>query len=333
MNNFLSNFPYCRPRRLRKNQWIRTLVQENSLRVENLILPIFLTYEKKSTEIDPMPNIFRNNIDDAIILANQAYEIGIKAIALFPQVPKEKKDIHGKEALNENNIVCKAVKAIKKNISDIGIICDVALDPYTTSGHDGILKNNEVDNDKTIEVLCEQAVLNAKCGCDVIAPSDMMDGRIKFIRESLDKVYCQDTIIMSYAAKYSSAYYAPFRNAISASSNLGPNKKKTYQMDYNNFNEALKEVAMDINEGADIILIKPGMPYLDIVNAVKNTFNYPTFSYQVSGEYSMLMKSIEAGFMKKEETIIETLSCFKRAGADAILTYFAIEAAKIIKKS
>tara|TARA_X000000950_G_scaffold287312_1_gene399127 strand:+ start:1062 stop:2063 length:1002 start_codon:yes stop_codon:yes gene_type:complete len=333
MNNFLSNFPYCRPRRLRKKEWIRTLVQENSLRVENLILPIFLTYENKSTEIDSMPNIFRNNIDDAIILAKQAYEMGIKAIALFPQVPSERKNNYGKEALNENNIICRAVKAIKKNISDIGIICDVALDPYTTSGHDGILKNNEVDNDKTIEVLCEQAVLNAKCGCDVIAPSDMMDGRIKFIRESLDKANCQDTIIMSYAAKYASAYYGPFRNAISASSNLGPNKKKTYQMDYNNFNEALKEVAMDINEGADIILIKPGMPYLDIVNTVKNTFNYPTFSYQVSGEYSMLIKSIEAGFMNKEETIIETLSCFKRAGADAILTYFALEAAKIINKS
>ena len=333
MNNFLSNFPYCRPRRLRKKEWIRTLVQENSLRVENLILPIFLTYEKKSTEIDSMPNIFRNNIDDAIILANQAYKMGIKAIALFPQVPSERKNTYGKEALNENNIVCRAIKAIKKNISEIGIICDVALDPYTTSGHDGVLKNNEVDNDKTIEVLCEQAVLNAKCGCDVIAPSDMMDGRIKFIRESLDKANYQDTIIMSYAAKYASAYYGPFRNAISASSDLGPNKKKTYQMDYNNFNEALKEVAMDINEGADIILIKPGLPYLDIVNTVKNKFNYPTFSYQVSGEYSMLKKSIEAGFMNKEEAIIETLSCFKRAGADAILTYFAIEAAEILRKN
>ena len=278
-----------------------------------------------------MPNVKRNNINDAVVLANEAYEAGIKAVAIFPEVPEEKKDVFGKEALNENNIVCKAVRAIKKNVNGIGVICDVALDPYTISGHDGILENNQIDNDKTVEILCKQAIVNAEAGCDIIAPSDMMDGRIKVIRESLDKSSFHNTIIMSYAAKYASAFYGPFRNAISASNNLGPNKKKSYQMDYNNNNEALKEVSMDIKEGADIILIKPGMPYLDVLNKVKNTFNYPTFSYQVSGEYSMLMKSIEEGYFKKEDIIIETLSCFKRAGADAILTYFALEAAKILR--
>ena len=332
MNNYLSNFPLHRPRRLRNNKWIRNLIKETTILVNDLILPIFVTYETRSTEIDMMPNIKRNNINDAVLLANKAYEAGIKAVAIFPEVPKEKKDVFGKEALNENNIVCKAVKAIKNNVNGIGVICDIALDPYTISGHDGILENNQIDNDKTVEILCKQAIVNAEAGCDIIAPSDMMDGRIKVIRESLDKSSFHNTIIMSYAAKYASAFYGPFRNAISASNNLGPNKKKSYQMDYNNNNEALKEVSMDIKEGADIILIKPGMPYLDVLNKIKNTFNYPTFSYQVSGEYSMLIKSIEAGFMHKEETIIETLSCFKRAGADAILTYFAIEAAKIIKK-
>ena len=332
MNNFLSNFPYCRPRRLRKGQWIRALVQENVLRIEDLILPIFLTYKENSTNISAMPNLKRNNICDAIDLANQANEVGIKAIALFPEVPEEKKDINGSEAINENNIVCRTVKEIKKNVSEIGIICDVALDPYTLSGHDGIYENNQIDNDKTIEILCDQAIINAKAGCDVIAPSDMMDGRIRAIRESLDKASFQDKLIMSYAAKYASSYYGPFRNAISASSELGPDKKKSYQMDYNNSMEALKEVSMDISEGADIILIKPGMPYLDILNIVKSKFNYPTFSYQVSGEYLMLVKSIEEGYMYREEAIIETLSCFKRAGADAILTYFALEAAKILKK-
>ncbi len=280
-----------------------------------------------------MPNVKRNNINDAIMLANKAYEAGIKAVAIFPEVPEEKKDIFGKEALNENNIVCKAVRAIKKNVNGIGVICDIALDPYTISGHDGILENNQIDNDKTIEILCKQAIVNAEAGCDIIAPSDMMDGRIKVIRERLDKSSFHNTIIMSYAAKYASAFYGPFRNAISASNNLGPNKKKSYQMDYNNNNEALKEVSMDIKEGADIILIKPGMPYLDVLNKIKNTFNYPTFSYQVSGEYSMLMKSIEEGYFKKEDIIIETLSCFKRAGADAILTYFALEAAKILRSN
>ncbi|MAI02315.1 MAG: porphobilinogen synthase [Rickettsiales bacterium] len=333
MNNFLSNFPYSRPRRLRKDEWIRILVQENVLRTENLILPIFLTYDESSSEIVSMPNVYRNSINDAVILAKKAFDIGIKAIALFPEVPKEKKDAFGKEALNENNIVCRAVREIKKNVNQIGIICDVALDPYTLSGHDGVYQNDLIDNDKTIEILCEQALINAQSGCDIIAPSDMMDGRVKYIRENLDKALFKDTLIMSYAAKYASAYYGPFRNAISASSDLGPNKKKSYQMDYNNFNEALKEVSMDIKEGADIILIKPGMPYLDILSLVKKTFNFPTFSYQVSGEYLMINKSIESGFMKKEEIIIETLSCFKRAGADAILTYFAMDAAKILSKS
>ena len=332
MNSFFSNYPLSRPRRLRKEHWIRSLIKENTLNISDLILPIFITYDKKSTVIDQMPNIKRYSTDDAVDMANNALELGIKAVALFPQVPDYKKDDLGSEAYNENNIICKTVRKIKENVKNLGIICDVALDPYTLSGHDGIVENNEVENDKTIEILCKQALTNAQAGCDIIAPSDMMDGRVKKIREYLDNHKFQNTLIMSYAAKYASAYYGPFRNAISASSNLGKDKKKSYQMDYNNYNEALKEVSMDIKEGADIILIKPGLPYLDILSSIKKTYQIPTFSYQVSGEYTMLQKAIDSKIFDKEEIILETLSCFKRAGADAILTYFAIEAGNIIKK-
>ena len=331
MSNFLSNFPSSRPRRLRKEDWIRKLVQENKISLEDLILPIFITYEKKSSLIKEMPNVYRYCLSDLVNIVYKAYEAGIRAIALFPEVPPEKKDALGTEALNDENIICRAVREIKKNIKEIGIICDVALDPYTLTGHDGIIcENNYIDNDKTVEILCKQALLNANAGCDIIAPSDMMDGRVKKIRENLDNAKYENTLIMSYSAKYASSFYGPFRKAISAASNLGVNKKKSYQMDYNNINEAIKEVALDIKEGADIILIKPGMPFLDIVRTVKNTFQVPTFSFQVSGEYSMIMMGIKNGMFKKEEIIMETLSCFKRAGADAILTYFALEAAEII---
>jgi len=332
MNSFFSNYPLSRPRRLRRQPWIRSLVQENKLSINDLVLPIFLTYEEKSSLIEKMPNIRRYNINDAIEIANFASELGIKAIALFSQVPQDRKDDSGSESFNENNLICKTVRRIKDNVKNIGVICDVALDPYTLSGHDGIIYNNEIDNDKTIKILCKQALVNAQAGCDIIAPSDMMDGRIKKIREYLDKNKFQNTLIMSYAAKYASAYYGPFRNAISASAKLGVDKKRSYQMDYNNFNEALKEVSMDIKEGADIILIKPGIAYLDILSNIKKSYKLPTFSYQVSGEYVMLQMAIEQNIFKKEEIILETLSCFKRAGADAILSYFAIEAAKIIKQ-
>ena len=332
MNSFLSNFPLTRPRRLRKAEWIRKLVQENKVSLDDLILPIFLTYDTKSSLVNEMPNIYRYSVNDAVYIANKAYEVGIKAIALFPEVPHEKKDALGTEALNEENIICRTVREIKRNVNGIGVICDVALDPYTLSGHDGILSdNNIIDNDKTVDVLCKQALINASAGCDIIAPSDMMDGRVIKIREKLDNAKYIDTLIMSYAAKYASSFYDPFRKAISAESNLGTYKKKSYQMDYSNSNEALKEVALDIKEGTDIILIKPGLPFLDILNNVKTTFKIPTFSFQVSGEYAMIIMGINNGIFNKQEIIMETLSCFKRAGADAILTYFALDAAEIIK--
>ena len=332
MNNFLSNYPLFRARRLRKEKWVRSLVCETNLEPKNLILPIFITEEKKSTDIIGMSGIKKYTVNHALEVVNKAKELGIKAIALFPEIQKNKKDILGKEALNNENLVCNAVRKIKSQIPDIGIICDVALDPYTISGHDGIVVNKKVHNDKTIELLCKQALVNVQAGCDIIAPSDMMDGRILSIRKYLEEQGFSDTIIMSYAAKFSSSLYEPFRNAISASRNLGKDKKRSYQMQYGNIEEALREVSMDIKEGADIILIKPGLPYLDVLHYVKKTFNYPTFSFQVSGEYAMIQNSIIAGTFKKEDIILEALSCFRRAGADAILTYFAIDAAQLVIK-
>ena len=332
MNNFLSNYPLSRARRLRSNAWIRSLVCETNLNTADLILPIFITNNKKSDEIKEMPGIKRNNIDDALEIINKAKNLGIKAVALFPEIEQSKKDALGKEALNEDNLICKSVRKIKSQISDIGIICDIALDPYTLSGHDGVIIDKRISNDKTVELLCKQALANVKAGCDIIAPSDMMDGRIIEIRKYLEKHGFHETIIMSYAAKYSSNFYSPFRSAISASKKLGKDKKNSYQMQFANIEEAVYEVSMDIKEGADIILIKPGMPYLDVLNYVKKTFKYPTFSYQVSGEYAMIKNGILSGLFKKEDIILETLTCFKRAGADAILSYFAIDAAQILKK-
>ena len=332
MNNFLSNFPLHRPRRLRKNKWTRKLVRESYITPNDFILPIFVTYEKQSTDIKLMPGIKRLNIEDAFDLSQKAKEFGINAVAIFPEVPSKIKDETGKEALNSNNIVCRLVEKIKKFSPSLGVICDVALDPYTTSGHDGLIENGEVINDKTINVLCEQALTNADAGCDIIAPSDMMDGRVEKIRNYLDKNNKQNTLIMSYAVKYSSNLYAPFRNAVSAATQLGHDKKNTYQMDYGNINEALREASLDIKEGADILLIKPGIMYLDVLKEVKSTFNYPTFSYQVSGEYSMLKNAILSGEYNEKEILMETFLCFKRAGADAIISYFALDIAKILKK-
>ena len=332
MNNYLSNFPLHRPRRLRSNKWIRNLVQETRILVNDLIYPIFVTYETKSSEIKSMPGIFRYNIEEALDLSLKAKELGINAVALFPEVPKELKDENGSEAVKVNNIICRLVEKIKMNSSSLGVICDVALDPYTSSGHDGLIENGEIVNDKTVDLLCEQALINAQAGCDIVAPSDMMDGRIKKIRNFLDQNNKQETLIMSYAVKYSSSMYAPFREAISASSNLGADKKKSYQMDFCNINEALKEASMDIKEGADILLVKPGIMYLDVLKEVKKTFKYPTFSYQVSGEYSMLKNAILSGTFNEEDILLETACCFKRAGADAIITYFALDIAKILKK-
>ena len=325
-------YPSTRLRRLRQSESIIDLTSECAVTKNDLIQPVFVKEGLSDKEpIESMPGIFRFGEDSVLKEIEEINQLGIRAIAIFPVIDPSKKDSKGTEATKRDNFISRVLGSIKSKFPEMLVIADVALDPYTDHGHDGILENDEILNDQTLDVLAEQSLVLAEAGADIIAPSDMMDGRIKVIRESLDKSSFHNTIIMSYAAKYASAFYGPFRNAISASNNLGPNKKKSYQMDYNNNNEALKEVSMDIKEGADIILIKPGMPYLDVLNKIKNTFNYPTFSYQVSGEYSMLMKSIEEGYFKKEDIIIETLSCFKRAGADAILTYFALEAAKILR--
>ncbi len=332
MNNYLSNFPLHRPRRLRQNKWIRKLVRENTIGPDDFIFPIFVTYSNKSTEIKSMPGVKRLNIEEALDLSQEAKELGINAVAIFPEVPKNIKDESGKEALNRSNIVCRLVEKIKKHSPSLGVICDIALDPYTTSGHDGLIENSKIVNDKTVSVLCEQALINAEAGCDIVAPSDMMDGRVEKIRHYLDENNKEETLIMSYAIKYSSNLYSPFRSAVSASSKLGPEKKKTYQMDYGNINEALKEASLDIKEGTDILLIKPGIMYLDVLREVKNTFKYPTFSYQVSGEYSMLKRAILSGEYNEKELLMETFLCFKRAGADAIISYFALDMVKILNK-
>ena len=317
------NYPKLRLRRTRKYNWSRRLVQENNLSYNDLILPIFLTEGKgKKIPIKTMPNVYRYSIDKLSSVIDKALKLGIPMVALFPNTNPKKKDNYGSEALNENNLVCKAIKFIKKNYkNEIGIMCDVALDPYTSHGHDGILKKKEILNDETLKILAKQSVLQAKMGCDVIAPSDMMDGRVSLIRKALDQNNLKDVQILSYAVKYASSFYGPFRNAV-GSKNLLKGDKKTYQMDFKNNNEALREVSTDIKEGADMIIVKPGMPYLDIIREVKNNFKIPVIAYQVSGEYSLLKNAINNKIIDKK-SIYESLISFKRAGANAIITYFA----------
>ena len=324
------SFPQIRMRRNRLNNWSRKLVEESKLSTNDLIWPIFITEENQITPIESMPGINRYPLTEVIDVVAEAAELGIPAIALFPEINSDLKDEKGSEALNKNNLICKATQYIKNQIGDIGIICDVALDPYTSHGHDGLYKNGEILNDTTLEILKDQAIIQAQAGADIIAPSDMMDGRVGTIRKALDKNNFQNTKIMSYAAKYASAFYGPFRNAIGSNKTLNDSNKKTYQMDYSNSNEAIREVELDIKEGADMIMIKPGLPYLDILYRVKSTFQMPTFSYQVSGEYSTLAAAAEKGYLDKNSIILESLSCFKRAGADGILTYYALEAAKLL---
>ena len=335
-NNYINvaspSYPSTRMRRNRQTNWSRRLIEENRLSVNDLILPIFITDGHKKTVINSMPDVYRTPITQIIETVQEAKELGIPAIALFPETNATLKDEKGSEALNEENLVCRTTNLIKKNIKNIGIITDVALDPYTNHGHDGLLKDNEILNDESIEILCKQAVIQAKAGSDIIAPSDMMDGRIGLIRKELDKNGFKNTQIMSYAAKYASCFYGPFRNAIGSELNISKKSKKSYQMDYSNSDEALREVSLDISEGADMIMIKPGMPYLDIIYRVKSTFKMPTYAYQVSGEYAMIMAAINNKYLDKDKAIIESLSCFKRAGADGILSYFAINAAKLIKQ-
>ena len=327
----LGRYPSVRLRRNRKSSWARRLVEENNLTVNDLILPIFVTDGKKKIEtIKSMPNIYRYSVDKINNIIYKASKIGIPLVAVFPYTPNKKKNSLGSEALNENNLVCRALRKIKKINPNIGIMTDVALDPYTNHGHDGILKKKEILNDETIEILSKQALLQAEMGCDVIAPSDMMDGRIGVIRKTLDKNNFKNVQILSYAAKYASSFYGPFREAIGSKKKL-KGDKKSYQMDFKNSNEALREVALDIKEGADFVMVKPALPYLDIVKSIKDNFKIPVFAYQVSGEYSMIVRSIKNRDLHKD-TIIESLISIKRAGASAMITYFALEVANKIKK-
>ena len=320
-------YPSTRMRRNRKVDWSRRLVQENTLSTSDLIWPIFIRDGKNIKEpIKDMPGVYRYSLDNIEKLIEKAIFLKIPMVALFPYTPNKKKNSKGSEALNKNNLVCKALKRIKKNYKEVGLMCDVALDPYTDHGHDGILKNNYVANDETIKILIKQALLQASMGCDVIAPSDMMDGRIGEIRKALDKNGYKMVQILSYAVKYASNFYGPFRTAV-GSRKLLKSDKKNYQMDFKNSHEALREVALDINEGADFVMVKPGMPYLDIIKLVKDNFKIPVFAYQVSGEYSLIKNGIKNRILN-ENVIIESLTSFKRAGASAIVTYFAEEIAR-----
>ena len=320
-------FPESRLRRTRAKGFLRDLVAENNLSKNDLIQPIFISDQsEKKIEIPSMPGIFRHNLDSLYIEVEALIKIGIKSIAVFPAIDPDKKDNKGTFALDQNNIVFSALSGLSERFPEIIKIADVALDLYTDHGHDGILIDQKINNDKTLEILQNQALLLAQAGADIIAPSDMMDGRVKVIRNILETNEFIDTIILSYSAKYASSFYGPFRDAVGSSKNLGKASKKTYQMSYANIDEALHETAMDIEEGADIVMVKPGMAYLDVVHAIKSKFQIPTFVYQVSGEYSMLQSSIKKGWLDKD-VMLESLMCCKRAGADAILTYAAKEIA------
>jgi porphobilinogen synthase len=322
-------FPSTRMRRNRKAKWSRDLVAETHLSVSDLILPLFVVEGSGiEEEIKAMPGVKRYSIDNLLKVVEKAYKLGIPAIALFPKIDIALKTPHGEEAYRENNLIIRAVKAIKSNFPDIGIICDVALDPYTDHGHDGILsKDGDVDNDSTIEALCNQALLLAAAGCDVVAPSDMMDGRIRAVREALEANGFHSTQILAYSAKYCSAFYGPFRVAVDSKSLLGAKDKSSYQMDFRNAKEALLETEMDIAEGADMVMVKPGMIYLDVIQRISSAYKLPVLAYQVSGEYAMLKLAAENGILDAKACFIESLTAFKRAGASAILTYAAIEVA------
>ena len=325
------NYPNLRLRRSRKNDWSRRLIQENSLSSSDFILPIFLIDGKNTKQsIKTMPDVYRYTIDKLGIIVDRAIKNKIPMVALFPYTNKTKKNDIGTEALNEDNLVCKAIRYIKKRYkNEIGIMCDVALDPYTSHGHDGLIKSGYVLNDETIEVLINQSLLQAEIGCDVLAPSDMMDGRIGKIRKALDKEGHEMVQILSYAVKYASSFYGPFRDAV-GSKGLLKGDKKNYQMDFRNSDEAIREVALDIKEGADMVMVKPGMPYLDIIKTVKDNFKIPVLAYQVSGEYSLLSNSIKKGLIDKN-SILESLISFKRAGANAIVSYYADRINDLIK--
>ena len=328
----LGKFPNIRLRRVRNSSWIRKLISESDLSVNDLILPVFVREGKNKIEqIKTMPGVNRYSLDKLHLVMDKVKKLKIPMVALFPYTPENKKDKFGSEALNENNLICSSIKLIKKKYPTIGVMCDVALDPYTSHGHDGLLINNQIDNDETNKVLVKQSLLHAKMGCDIIAPSDMMDGRVGLIRKALDKNNFKNVCLLSYAIKYASNFYGPFRDAVGSKRKL-KSDKKTYQMDFKNQSEAYREVGLDIKEGADIVMVKPGLPYLDIINNIKNTFKIPVFAYQVSGEYSLLKIGIKKGLINND-AISESLIAFKRAGASAIVTYFALEIADEIKNS
>ncbi len=329
----VGRFPTVRMRRNRRHRWTREMVAEQHLTAKDFIWPVFVHGgPEPEVPVPSMPGVVRYSLDAVVDAVGQAVELGIPAIAIFPATDPSKKTPLAEEALNPDNLVCQALRSLKQAFgNDVGLLADVALDPYSSHGQDGIVRDGYVANDETLDVLCRQAVVQAEAGCDIAAPSDMMDGRIGAIRAALDAEGRDDVVIMAYAAKYASAFYGPFRDAVGSSANLGQGDKKTYQMNPANGDEALREVALDLQEGADMVMVKPGMPYLDIVQRVSSTFQVPTFAYQVSGEYSMLAGAADNGWLAREDVVLESLMSFKRAGATGILTYFAVEAAAALR--
>ena len=330
----MSQYPAYRPRRMRRDDWSRRLIQENRLSPDDLIYPVFLLPGKNQTQtVASMPGIERMSLDRLFSVAEECVTLGVPVMALFPVIEASLKTIDGVEAFNPNGLVPNAVTELKKRFPNLGIMTDVALDPYTSHGQDGILdQNNRILNDETVAVLVKQALCHAHAGVDIVAPSDMMDGRIGQIRAALESNQFIHTRIMAYSAKYASSFYGPFRDAVGSAPNLGKADKKNYQMDPANSDEAIREVGLDISEGADMVMIKPGMPYLDIVHRIKDAFGYPTYVYQVSGEYAMLKAAANNGWLDHDAVMMESLIAFKRAGADGILSYFALEASRLLKK-
>ena len=329
----VGRFPTVRMRRNRRHRWTREMVAEQHLTAKDFIWPVFVHGgPEPEVPVPSMPGVVRYSLNAVVDAVGHAVELGIPAIAIFPATDPSKKTPLAEEALNPDNLVCQALRSLKQAFgNDVGLLADVALDPYSSHGQDGLVRNGYVANDETLDVLCRQAVVQAEAGCDIAAPSDMMDGRIGAIRAALDAEGRDDVMIMAYAAKYASAFYGPFRDAVGSSANLGQGDKKTYQMNPANGDEALREVALDLQEGADMVMVKPGMPYLDIVQRVSSTFQVPTFAYQVSGEYSMLAGAADNGWLAREDVVLESLMSFKRAGATGILTYFAVEAAAALR--
>ena len=328
----LGGFPQVRLRRNRSAGWVRRMVAENRLGTEDLIWPIFVHDGSGRQPIASMPGVDRLGLDCLVDSIGAAGDLGISAVAVFPYTEQALKSPDAREAVNPDNLVCRAVREVKRALPDIGVICDVALDPYNSDGHDGLLRDGRIVNDETVAVLCRQAVVQAAAGCDVVAPSDMMDGRVGAIRQALDEAGFTDVKIIAYAAKYASCFYGPFREAVGSGGRL-VGDKKTYQMDPANSDEALREVALDLQEGADMVMVKPGLPYLDVIRRVKDSFAVPTLAYQVSGEYAMLKAAAQNGWLDNDRALLETLLAFRRAGADAVLTYAAVEAAALLNKT